>query len=119
MKLLKTTLFSLIFTCSFISTRNIKYLEPNRTQPGANQVQDIIANNAFVVLDFYADWCKPCKRMNPILHSLANDAVFNEVLFVKINIDDFPSIKRSIQNYWSPNLFILQKWHRSKTHCWL
>ena len=43
------------------------------------------------VIDFYADWCIPCKIMEPILRKLAQ--IFaGKVLFGRINVDEHPEI---------------------------
>lgn len=41
----------------------------------------------YILIDFYADWCGPCKTLSPILSELANDASMQSVLIVKINVD--------------------------------
>ena len=38
------------------------------------------------LLDFYADWCGPCKTQDPILDELAED--YDEVDFQKVNVDE-------------------------------
>lgn len=38
-----------------------------------------------VVVDFYADWCGPCKKISPILDKLSNQK--NDVQFAKVNSD--------------------------------
>lgn len=39
-----------------------------------------------VIVDFYADWCGPCKMLRPVLEELANET--NDVKIVSINVDD-------------------------------
>ena len=58
-----------------------------------------IINELPVVVDFYADWCGPCKRVAPIIAQLAkeNDG---KIVFFKLNVDDCPEIaaRYSIQS---------------------
>ena len=49
----------------------------------------LISTNPKVIVDFYAPWCGPCKRLLPVVEELGNE--MNDVLFIKINCDDFPS----------------------------
>jgi thioredoxin len=39
------------------------------------------------VIDFYADWCGPCKQMSPVIEALAKEYA-GKVLFYKVNIDN-------------------------------
>lgn len=45
-----------------------------------------------VVIDFWAQWCMPCKMMLPILDSLAEENP--DVTFIKINVDKHPEIAK-------------------------
>lgn len=49
------------------------------------QLENIIANNDQVVVDFYASWCGPCKKMAPEFAKLPRE--FSDVVFVKISVD--------------------------------
>ena len=49
----------------------------------------LIKNKA--VIDFYADWCGPCKMFAPIFEEVSLDYDFN---FVKINVDNYSDIAR-------------------------
>ena len=49
----------------------------------------IISNNSFVIVDFWADWCGPCKAMSPIIEELSS-IYENQVLFTKLNVDQNP-----------------------------
>ena len=44
-----------------------------------------------VVVDFYADWCPPCKIVSPILENLAREYA-DRAKFAKVNVDDEPEL---------------------------
>lgn len=41
-----------------------------------------------VFVDFYADWCGPCKLTSPIIDELSEDSKFSHIKFVKVNVDE-------------------------------
>ena len=60
-----------------------------------------------VVVDFYADWCGPCKMMSPLMEKLSSEYE-GKVKFCKVNIDDEEEL--AIQNeVQSIPLFVLYK----------
>lgn len=61
-----------------------------------------------VILDFYADWCAPCKKLMPVLEQLTRD---NEGKFklVKINIDNLPQLATALQVRSIPTLFLVYR----------
>ena len=58
-----------------------------------------------VVVDFYASWCKPCKRLEPILRDLAH-YYHGTVDFYRINVEDNPDIASVFQIRSIPYLLI-------------
>ena len=60
-----------------------------------------------VVVDFYADWCGPCKMMSPLMEKLSSEYE-GKVKFCKVNVDDEEelAIQNSVQ---SIPLFVLYK----------
>ena len=44
-----------------------------------------------LVIDLYADWCAPCKKLLPALENLADD--YPSILFVKLNIDQLEELE--------------------------
>ncbi len=50
-----------------------------------------VNSGATLAVDFYADWCGPCKMLSPILETLAPDFA-GKLEIVKVNIDDCPEI---------------------------
>ena len=53
---------------------------------GSEFATQVLESDLPVVVDFYADWCPPCRRLGPILDSLAGEFA-GKVKFVKINSD--------------------------------
>ncbi|GAC1421118.1 MAG: thioredoxin [Actinomycetota bacterium] len=49
-----------------------------------------------VVVDFYADWCGPCRNLAPIIDSMSK-TYEGTVVFVKVNIDDEPALADEFQ----------------------
>lgn len=45
--------------------------------------------NEIIVLDFFADWCGPCKRLGEVLHSAIEvEGKYPNVIFLKVNVDN-------------------------------
>lgn len=58
-----------------------------------NYSTEVEENDGVVLLDFYADWCGPCKMMSPIIEGIAGEE--HEKLTVgKINVDDNPELSK-------------------------
>lgn len=55
-----------------------------------DEFDNVINSNKLVFVDFYADWCGPCKMLAPSVEKLANE--HEEVQVVKINVDEEPSL---------------------------
>ena len=63
------------------------------TKPVSDDSFEIDVLNAVgpVVVDFWAEWCGPCKQIAPALEDIANE-MGDRVTITKVNIDDNPSI---------------------------
>ncbi len=81
---------ALVASASLQATRlnpGIHYLSnvAQRTDNVERAFNDIIKNNACVLVDFYAEWCSPCKRLGAILPNVAQ--AFPGLVILKIDID--------------------------------
>ena len=52
-----------------------------------NFEEEVINSNCKVLVDFYADWCGPCKMMSPIIDEIAEE-MEGKVKVGKVNVDD-------------------------------
>jgi thioredoxin 1 len=48
---------------------------------------DVVKSNGLVLIDFWAEWCGPCKRVSPILDEISKE---HGILVGKLNIDENP-----------------------------
>lgn len=52
---------------------------------------EVLKSDKLVLIDFYADWCGPCKALAPTLEKFAEDNK-DKVKVVKVNVDDSPNL---------------------------
>jgi thioredoxin 1 len=50
---------------------------------------DVLKSDKPVIVDFWAPWCMPCRRVSPILEQFSEER--EDVRFVKLNVDDNPA----------------------------
>ena len=64
-----------------------EYTGPSRVieVTSSNFDEEVINSDVPVLIDFYADWCGPCKILSPIVEEVSSK--YEDVKFVKINID--------------------------------
>ena len=53
---------------------------------------EVIENNDIVILDFWAEWCGPCKAYGPVYERVSSE--FGDVIFAKINTEEEPQLGR-------------------------
>ena len=68
--------------------------------------EKVINSPNTVVVDFFADWCGPCKMLSPVLEKL--DSMNPDVGFYKVNIDENPSLADEFEVRSIPNVVIFK-----------
>ena len=66
-----------------------------------------------VIVDFYADWCDPCKRLSPILDELLNEYEGAFIVY-KVNVDKNKDLARALQIRNIPTLLYLAPKQKAK-----
>lgn len=72
------------------------------------QFNKLIQSDKVVLVDFYADWCAPCKKMEPYLNEIAQE-MKAKVEVVRINADDNPEICQALGVDALPTLKVYKK----------
>jgi thioredoxin 1 len=70
--------------------------------------KDIISGSTPVLIDFYADWCMPCKMLTPILKDLASD-LGDQLRILKVDIDKNPDIAKHYNIFSVPTIYLFQE----------
>ncbi len=109
---------ALVVISIFLNRQNETEIEGNDKQETAkteekiievtsrNFEEEVIKSEKPVIIDFYATWCGPCKRLSPIIEEVARE---NEnVKFVKIDIDNIKDITLEYQVKSIPTLLLIQ-----------
>lgn len=71
-----------------------------------DEFKKILSENKKVVVDFYADWCGPCKMMSPMFEAAATEV--KDVVFIKLNVDELQSIAQEFEISSIPTMILFK-----------
>lgn len=67
---------------------------------------EVLDENGVVVVDFWANWCGPCKMIAPVIDELASE--MQNVKFVKVDVDKSPSVAGQFKIASIPTLMMFK-----------
>jgi len=67
---------------------------------------EVLKNKGIVLVDFYAQWCGPCKMTGPIIEQLAEEV--SNVKFVKVDVDQNQELSSQYQVFSIPTFLIFK-----------
>lgn len=73
----------------------------------ANFASDVLQSDTPVLVDFWAEWCAPCRKVEPLLEEIAGE-MGDKVRIVKLNIDENPETARAYRVMSVPTLTIFK-----------
>lgn len=73
----------------------------------ANFESEVVNYNGITVVDFFAEWCGPCRKMGPILEEVEQELI-SKAKFTKINTDNNIEIAKKYQVSGLPTLMIFK-----------
>ena len=77
-----------------------------------NFEKEVLKAKETVIVDFYADWCGPCKMQSPILDEIAEEKA--NVKVCKINVDEEPEITESYNIMSIPTMMVFKNGDKTK-----
>ncbi|MEF8840417.1 MAG: thioredoxin [Haloarculaceae archaeon] len=70
---------------------------------GRDHLQGLVEGNDVVLVDFHADWCGPCKMLEPTVEAIAAGT---DAAVAKVDIDDHQEIAQEFQVQGVPTLYL-------------
>ena len=71
-----------------------------------NYEQEVMKADGTVLVDFYADWCGPCKMQGPIVEQLSEER--KDVKFCKLNVDEAVAVAMELAITSIPTIMVVK-----------
>jgi len=72
-----------------------------------NFQQEVLQSDIPVLVDFYADWCGPCKMMSPVIDQISNEYA-GRLKVGKINVDESPNTSAQYRVMSIPTILFIK-----------
>jgi thioredoxin 1 len=73
-----------------------------------NWEKEVMASSIPVFVDFWAEWCGPCRMVSPVIEELANEYA-GKINFVKVNVDENNELASKYNVFSIPTLALFNK----------
>ena len=79
-----------------------------------NFEEEVLNSDKTVLIDFYADWCGPCKVFSPIFEKVSQE--LEDVKFVRVNVDEEPELANKYMAYSIPYIVVIENGEVVNSH---
>ena len=77
-----------------------------------NSFNEVVSTNDLVLVDFWAEWCGPCKKLSPILDEISSET---GLLVGKLNVDENPAKMQEYSVHSIPTMVLFKSGQPVKT----
>lgn len=99
----KSIVLSLLFVFSLVLVAQDKKDTKNKIVTLTSKSYDEEVSKGLVLVDYWAVWCGPCRKMEPVLKQVAEET---DVKVGKLNVDDYKAVARTKGVSTIPTMFI-------------
>jgi thioredoxin 1 len=78
----------------------------------SNFNEEVLNSDKTVLIDFYADWCGPCKMISPVIEAVAKEN--QDIKVVKVNVDDAQDLAIQYDVMSIPTLVVIKNGKETK-----
>ena len=68
---------------------------------------EVLKSEKTVLLDFWAEWCGPCRMLAPTVHEIADERT--DIKVCKVNVDEEPSLAEKFGIFSIPTLIVIKE----------
>lgn len=103
--------FILLFVCKFSIGQTINNADGDsiiNTLKSATSLEEfnkLLNTDKYVLVDFYADWCLPCRQLAPVIATIAQE-MKNKIIVIRINQDNNKLLMDALRVYELPTILI-------------